>query len=826
MKGNETETTDYQSEYDKYWVDATRIGSTSTRLDRIAELVVATCGGGRMLDVGSGEGVLVAELLKLGVDAHGFDVSEVAVDRSNTRATGRFVRSSALSLPYPDEHFDCIVSTDCLEHISPKDVPIAIAELHRVCRRYMFMQIAIVPDRDGHWHLTVEDRAWWEHRFFEAGFRKHPGYYGINGYAALNKDDWQIFILLEKMPRDVAQAVGIEQDRATGIASDAYLYKYEWAAGFVRPGDRVCDMEPGTGAGAYLLAHRSEASQVLCSVDAANQAYFKSAYGVVEPRLVAGAPDSALEANSCDFAIHFGVGNSFSKVTHLATLLNGRITPGGRLLLSVTPCDVVESSGWKKLAESAVPAGWYLEKVYFQQGTIPVGDVAPMRLIVDGDQVDEHLSLEGSELLLVLMKDQTGAEAVGYRESVYGANDKPSDVLEFARDYRNPWLLRALVEFPFRARNPLVLATIADMVLADAENRRLPDEAAALAVKGYQLLERNLVFSTEVDELLERINDFWAGPIDPEHAPGSAHAQRWRISLGYLKGCLLRKIGRLDEALLAFDTILVMDWRGFSPTIGTKVVDAAYDAGQILVSQGKLEEARERWKQGVIGAYDMLGCGVPAFIGDIEDPQQFAIVVAVELLDSASRCVKALRWSAKSRSLPNVRWFEQSRQCWKWMIKERSQAIVDTEVRVQDRDAVIADQDRRLAERWDVLQKLDAMVKDRDATIGTQAVMLEDRWKVMEQQDALVRERDATIAAQSRQLEERWAAMQQQDALVRERDATIAMLDGLLSEHQAAMTGLEGNVRARDEEVTVLRRQLEATIGRRLKMMWKRLKGP
>jgi len=52
------------------------------------------------------------------------------------------------------------------------------------------------------------------------------------------------------------------------------------------------------------------------------------------------------------------------------------------------------------------------------------------------------------------------------------------------------------------------------------------------------------------------------------------------------------------------------------------------------------------------------------------------------------------------------------------------------------------------------------------------------------------------------------------------------MLDGLLSEHQAAMTGLEGNVRARDEEVTVLRRQLEATIGRRLKMMWKRLKGP
>ena len=121
---------------------------------------LASCGPGRILDVGSGMGALVRELLKQGADAHGVDVSPIAVEQCNHLTPERFHVGSVLALPFPDESFESLISTDCLEHLAPEDIPKALHEMRRVSRRNLFLCVATEPDRDGHWHLTIEKRTW------------------------------------------------------------------------------------------------------------------------------------------------------------------------------------------------------------------------------------------------------------------------------------------------------------------------------------------------------------------------------------------------------------------------------------------------------------------------------------------------------------------------------------------------------------------------------------------------------------------------------------------------------------------------------------------
>ena len=128
-------------------------------LEQTADQVVMSCGLGTALDVGSGEGVLVAALLRRGVDAQGVDVSKVVVARCNKRIPGRFTHGSILSLPFEDDSFHTVVSTYCMEHLAPEDVSKALREIHRVTGLYAFLKIATSQDGDDHGHLTIEGRA-------------------------------------------------------------------------------------------------------------------------------------------------------------------------------------------------------------------------------------------------------------------------------------------------------------------------------------------------------------------------------------------------------------------------------------------------------------------------------------------------------------------------------------------------------------------------------------------------------------------------------------------------------------------------------------------
>jgi SAM-dependent methyltransferase len=94
--------------------------------------------GDRVLDVGSGTGWVVAELLARGARVEGCDIAGVAVER--LRATFPDVEFFELALgsdpiPRPDASFDAITALDVLYHVTDDDSWIsAVTELSRVLR--------------------------------------------------------------------------------------------------------------------------------------------------------------------------------------------------------------------------------------------------------------------------------------------------------------------------------------------------------------------------------------------------------------------------------------------------------------------------------------------------------------------------------------------------------------------------------------------------------------------------------------------------------------------------------------------------------------------
>jgi len=95
--------------------------------------------GERVLDIGSGPGLLANEMAALvgpNGRACGMDISEDMLAMSRKRCADKpwteFKKSDATNLPYPDGSFDAAVSTQVYEYVA--DIPQALAELYRVIR--------------------------------------------------------------------------------------------------------------------------------------------------------------------------------------------------------------------------------------------------------------------------------------------------------------------------------------------------------------------------------------------------------------------------------------------------------------------------------------------------------------------------------------------------------------------------------------------------------------------------------------------------------------------------------------------------------------------
>ena len=236
-------------------------------------------------------------------------------------------------------------------------------------------------------------RTRWEYRCLEADFIKHPRYYLLNEYEALNHDGRQIYILLQKLPNNVTKnhplsaleaerSLHMDMLRAVGERSDAHVIRYHWAKSYIKPGDRVLDAVCGLGYGVHTMRDLTLATE-FTGIDGSESSmiYASAVYGDLAgkikfrqgllPDVLKDYPDGS-----------FDVVVSFETLEHVEdprALLAGFyrvLTPGGRIIVSI-PNDWSDESGndpspyhlhvydWKRLKKEL--AEYYiLEDAYAQ----------------------------------------------------------------------------------------------------------------------------------------------------------------------------------------------------------------------------------------------------------------------------------------------------------------------------------------------------------------------------------------------------------------------------------------------------------------------------
>ena len=651
---------DYGAIYNGYWDKPDRVGECSGNLSSLAETIAETCGKCTAIDVGCGEGFLVSEMLARGIDAVGMDVSGVVVKRANTHCPGRFFQGSVLSMPFPDGGFDMVVSTGCMEHLAPSDIPVALREIYRVSSRYVFLQIATTQDRDGHWLLTINDRAWWEARCFEAGFRKHALYYRANPYEALNRDDWQILILLEKVPADALREYdlsNLEEERLlhmdmlreTGRRSDAHCIRYHKAAEYIRSGDTVLDVASGLGYGSHILYSNSQAGSVL-GVDLSE---FGIAYASYHYRLTDAIEFRTGNAQFLSFIPDHSIDfiTAFETIEHvpdpIAYLgeLKRVLKPAGRVMVCA-PNNWTDETGkdpnphhlhvytWERLVAEC-DEHFLLEKGFLQiAGGAMKCHHSPRSWIEVPVDIAPQQNAEW--ILLLCMSDPVACKTVPYMETAWNIPTTTEfHVSAFSRDYENPWLVKGMVAIGMRIRSGRLLDTMQHGVLASMAKDSV-DYGAALCGQAYVLLQRPYVPADTHEWQLKEIRSYAAIPKP------SPHQLRWQVSLLFAGGELLRKRGLLDQAQELFSMCAARDVLPYSPLLGNKVLDALHWLAVMALSRHDVVTARSCLLKCVSEAERLSTSSWLNVRGKKDAPLPFGLAEMAQLLDKASRAAYML----------------------------------------------------------------------------------------------------------------------------------------------------------------------------------------
>jgi len=170
-----------------YWDGSRETGYGGYKYDgrwrKVADAMVALYGikpGMSVLDVGCGKGFLLHDFAEAvpGVEIAGIDISQYAIDHAIEDVKPFLQVANANKLPFPDKHFDLVISITTLHNLYNYDLHAALQEIERVGRGGKFICVeAYRNEREKvnlmYWQLTC--RAFhtpeeWEWIFKQAGY--------------------------------------------------------------------------------------------------------------------------------------------------------------------------------------------------------------------------------------------------------------------------------------------------------------------------------------------------------------------------------------------------------------------------------------------------------------------------------------------------------------------------------------------------------------------------------------------------------------------------------------------------------------------------------
>lgn len=124
-----------------YWDGSRETGYGGYKYDgrwrKVADAMRDTYGlkpGMRVLDVGAGKGFLMHDLMESvpGLIVEGIDISAYAQEHAMEDVRPNFKVGNANALPWPDKHFDLVVSITTLHNLYINDLFAALGEMERV----------------------------------------------------------------------------------------------------------------------------------------------------------------------------------------------------------------------------------------------------------------------------------------------------------------------------------------------------------------------------------------------------------------------------------------------------------------------------------------------------------------------------------------------------------------------------------------------------------------------------------------------------------------------------------------------------------------------
>ena len=130
--------------------------------------------GDKILDIGCGKGFLLYDFTQVvpGVEVHGIDISDYAIEHAKPEVKDRLQKGNASKLPFAEHSFDLIVSITTLHNLYCYDLEAALKEIERVGKKNKYICVESYRNEVEkvnllYWQLTCEcfctpqEWDWW-----------------------------------------------------------------------------------------------------------------------------------------------------------------------------------------------------------------------------------------------------------------------------------------------------------------------------------------------------------------------------------------------------------------------------------------------------------------------------------------------------------------------------------------------------------------------------------------------------------------------------------------------------------------------------------------